>query len=196
MTYRLDDGTGTIEAKQWTDPENPLAHEARTRLVENMYVRVLGQLKNVMNSQRKYVSAANAIRPVEFNEVMYHVLEATAVHLHFTRGPKEQFESGGSGNKGDVQMSGMGGPPPAYNSITTATGQMTADDPAFAALSPTSRRIMAFLVTVDAEGAHINVIAQKTGLPIDEVHKAKEEVTNSGFAYYTVDDDTLAPMNF
>ncbi|KAF8421214.1 replication factor A2 [Tirmania nivea] len=192
LTYRLDDGTGVIEAKQWVDPENPHAHEARTKLVDNMYVRVLGQLRTVMNSQRKYIAAASAIRPIEFNEVMYHALEATAVHLHFTRGPKEQFENV-AGIKGDIQMSGMGAPP-AYSSVAKLTEPMSANNPAFAILSPTSRRIMAFLSTVDAEGVHVNVIAQKTGLAVNEVYKVKEELTGNGFAFQTVDDETLAPM--
>jgi len=151
-----------------------------------------------MNSQRRYVAAANAIRPVEFNEVMYHALEATTIHLHFTRGSKEQFGNGGSGggDRGDVHMSGMAGAPPSYDSATKPPGPQGAENPAFAVLSPPSRKIMRFLCTVDEAGAHVNVIAQKTGLTVNEVYRLREELTGSGFAYYTVDDYTLAPMNF
>lgn len=181
--------------KQWVDPEAPHAHETRTKLVENMYVRVLGQLRTNMNSDRRYISAANAIRPVEFNEVMYHALEATAVHLHFTRGPKENFLNGGTGTTGDVNMGGMGAPPP-YNLKAEGAGTGGMDRPGYAQLSPAGKKTMQFLSTVDAEGVHVNVIAQKTGLSINEVYKARDELAGLGFAYFTVDDDTLAPMDF
>ena len=127
---------------------------------------------------------------------MYHALEATATHLHFTRGPKEQFENGGGGNKGDVPMGGMSGAQQTYSSATKSSGLAGVGNPAFASLSPTGRKVMEFLSTVDEEGVHIHVIAQKTRLTVNEVYKVKEELTVNGFAFHTVDDDTLAPMNF
>ena len=150
----------------------------------------------------KRLVAAHSIRPVqEFNEVLCHLLEATEVHLHFTR-KKAHDDSGAHnvGGVGDVQMGGMGGMSGMSGmggGVGVGSGGGMANDRAqWAGLTPVQRRIMEFLVTADTEGAHCDIISQKTRLPIKEVHTARDELVGKGKVYTTVDDDTLALMNF
>src|SRR5690242_10964131 len=80
ITYRLDDGTGVVEVKVWIDPEADTSHKAP--IVENSYVRAWGRLKAF--NQKRHLGA-HFIRPIQnMNEVNYHLLEATLVHLYFT----------------------------------------------------------------------------------------------------------------
>lgn len=52
---------------------------------ENVYVRVIGNLKSFNN---KRSVNATVVKPVkDLNEVQYHLLEAIRVHLYHTRGP-------------------------------------------------------------------------------------------------------------
>lgn len=112
VTYKLDDGTGIIEVKQWIDAEQygdddgMGGGEKKDKVVEQGYVRVWGRLKAFNN--KRHVGA-NIIRPIhDFNEIQYHLLEATVVHLHFTRGPPGEL---GANSKGAAQngMNGNGG---------------------------------------------------------------------------------------
>ena len=91
-TYKIDDGTGLIEIKQWTDsdaaddPTHP-SNLKKAELTEGKYMRVAGKLKD-FNGKRHVGS--HLIRAVEdYNEVSYHLLECAVVHLYFTRGPPE-----------------------------------------------------------------------------------------------------------
>lgn len=174
--------------------QEPNINDRHPKLIQHMYVRVLGQLKTVMNSPKRYIAAANSIRPVEFNEVMFHMLEATVVHLHFTKGPKEKFmNTGNKGGAGDVHMGGMG---MAQTHVATKMGGGPSGggviNANFSHFSPMVRKVAQFLNTVDSDGEHVNVIAQRTGLSIREVHQARDELVGGGYAFVTVDDDTLA----
>src|SRR3954470_17340678 len=101
ITYKIDDGTGTVEVKQWIDIDTSTSDSGgaedmnKAKLVENAYCRVWGRLKAFNN--KRHVGA-HVIRPVtDYNEINYHLLEATVVHLFFTRGPPSAATNGQSG---------------------------------------------------------------------------------------------------
>jgi replication factor A2 len=110
ITYKIDDGTGVIEVKQWLDADKQQNQDgegesASPVFKEEDYVRVWGRLKSFSN--KRHVGA-HVIKPVrDFNEVNYHLLEATYVHLFFTRGGPPQQQGGGDAVMGGV--SGNGG---------------------------------------------------------------------------------------
>jgi replication factor A2 len=77
--------------KRFIDPDAD-ASTAKPQPKEGEYLRVFGRLK-AFNNKRHVV--AHIIRPItDYNEVSYHLLEATAVHLYFTRGPSEGAANG------------------------------------------------------------------------------------------------------
>ena len=95
VTYEVDDGTGIIEVKRWIDPDAvSLAlvesfGRLSSKVAENEYIRVWGRPK-AWNG-RRHVGASAIRRIFDKNEISYHLLEAAAVHLYFTRGPREHF---------------------------------------------------------------------------------------------------------
>lgn len=80
----MEDGTGSMEVRQWIDQtETASDAQKRRELVPDMYVRVNGRLNNFGN---KISCVAFQIRPItDFNEITYHFLETIHVHLSLTK---------------------------------------------------------------------------------------------------------------
>ena len=99
MAFVIDDGTGSIEAREWHDPERENIHPEIKCVVphhcklifihiffprENMYVRVMGGLFTL--SQKRYIKI-RAIRLVKCpHEIYCHLLEAMAVYTSLEKG--------------------------------------------------------------------------------------------------------------
>jgi replication factor A2 len=178
-TYKLDDGTGSIEVKQWVDSDavdqpNP----EKAKLVEGAYCRAWGKLKSFHD--RKTVGA-QIIRPVEdMNEVSYHLLEATAVHLYFTRGPPGAAGTGGATSNGGMgQQQGGGESFGGYD---------------LKGLTPVARKVFQYLreAPQSNEGLHQQEIAAKLGIDTADVARAGDDLLSAGVIYTTVDDHTWA----
>nr|POE72484.1 replication factor a protein 2 [Quercus suber] len=187
ITYKLDDGTGLIEVKLWTDSDamndDSTEDDARgPRLTEQAYARVWGRIK-VFGSKRHI--ACNIIRPIQdFNEIQYHLLEATAVHLHFSRGPPEALQQGKGGAGGQQQQQqGQNG------------GYGMADGLSHA--SARARKVFECIKDTPQtnEGLHAQDIAARIGMDMSEVLKAGEELTGMGKVYTTIDDLTWAILD-
>jgi replication factor A2 len=184
-TYKLDDGTGIIEVKTWKDveadqdPDHPNNHKVQP--TEQAYVRVWGRLKQFNNKRHL---GAQIIRPIQdLNEIQYHLLEATAVHLHFTRGPPESLQAKGgangaaNGEYGVQQQNGGGGLPPGCSMAARKVYQCLRE-------------------TVQSnEGLHVQDIAGRLNMDVSEVEKGGAELTNHGVIYTTVDDHTWAVLD-
>ncbi|EOA82000.1 uncharacterized protein SETTUDRAFT_97377, partial [Exserohilum turcica Et28A] len=176
-TYRLDDGTGSIEVKQWVDTDAAeQTNPTKAKLVEGAYCRAWGKLKSF--NDRKSVGAT-VIRPIEdMNEISFHMLEATAVHLYFTRGPPNQ--AGGAATNGAVQQQ------------ATAGGNFGSYD--LAGYSQVAKRVFQFLRETEQsnEGLNQYEIAAKLGIDAADVAKAGDDLLSGGLIYTTVDDQTWA----
>lgn len=174
-TYKIDDGTGSIEVKLWKDADLDTDQGPTAGLVEGVYCRVWGKQNNYNN--KAYVMT-NIIRPiVDHNEVSYHLLHATAVHLHYTRGPlngnRPAAANGGQQKtEGDYSASNLTG----YNAVT--------------------KRVYKFLreSKQSNEGIHQQEIAAALGIDSGVVSKAGDELLTAGLIYTTVDDHTWAVM--
>lgn len=196
ITYKLDDGTGTIEVKQWIDTDagsnamdtsNVPGNSSAPKLIENEWARVWGRLKAFNN--RRHVGA-HVIRPIaDKMEITHHLLEATYVHLYFTRGP---LEPGGSkpADQGGVGTVGYNG---------TEGGSMTGPRHAqMASLSVEARRVFQMLKSTPQsnEGLHVQNIAVGLRLSVPEVMKAGDELLRDSLIYTTIDDNTWALLEF
>ncbi|OCL07047.1 replication factor A2 [Glonium stellatum] len=190
ITYKLDDGTGAIEVKQWIDSDASEAQiAARPKLAENDYVRVWGKLR-IYGSKRHV--GAQIVRPVaDFNEISYHLLEATVIHLHFTRGPPELPNAGaaagaaanGAYGQQQQQQAGYGG-----------GMQDMGGNTALPSMSAAAKKVYNVLKTTPQsnEGLHQQVIAAKLNMDMGEVARAGDELLSIGVIYTTVDDVTWA----
>ncbi|KAA8908342.1 replication factor A2 [Sphaerosporella brunnea] len=187
-TYVIDDGTGTLDVKQWVDTD--AVGDGSAQQLNGQYVRVLGQLKSFSN--KKHVGSHKIQLVTDFNEVQYHLLEATATHLHLTRGPPEQFAPAGDGSAVATSAYGQ----------NRGTGDVVMGGTADAGgrLSNVSQnaRIVYSTIKKDAEsseGMHVNNIRIKSHLPRDVVAKAVEELLAAGIVYTTLDEYHVAVLD-
>lgn len=191
QTFKLDDGTGLIEVKVWLDVDAGPSPTISS-IKENAYVRVLGRLKAFNN--KKHV-AAHVVRPVvDFNEINAHLLEATYVHLYFSRGPPESLQAGGAegGAGGGLfvdQGDGAGG---AAAAVARGAGRQLPQ------LSAVAKKVYNLLSTApqNNEGLNVQYISANLGLPMNEVFKAGDELLGLNIIYPTMDDETWMVMEY
>lgn len=162
-------------------------------MIENEWARVWGRLK-AFNDKRHV--GAHVIRPVtDKMEITYHLLEATYVHLYFTRGPLEQPNKGGANGQGGGNESydGQGGNQSGYGaSDTTANGR------AMPTVSQSARRVFSILQSSpqNNEGLHVQNIAASLQMNVADVMKAGDELLSHSMIFTTVDDNTWALLEF
>ncbi|EMC91693.1 hypothetical protein BAUCODRAFT_79701 [Baudoinia panamericana UAMH 10762] len=188
VTYRMDDGTGTMEVKVWIDAEEFNGEEnqavAKPKPVEQGYARVWGRLKAFNN--KRHVGA-NIIRPLQdFNEIQYHLLEATAVHLFFTRGPPESATAQQS-KTGGAQANGMANGHAAVGGEGLPAGT-----------SQATKKVYQLISTLPQghEGVHVQQIAMAGNMEVSEVLKATDDLNGMGKIYSTVNEETFALLSF
>ncbi|KAH9887190.1 replication protein A, subunit RPA32 [Xylariomycetidae sp. FL2044] len=192
ITYRLDDGTGIVEVKQWLDADKAAAEDdngGANQFQEEQYLRVYGRLKSFSN--KRHVGA-HVIKPVhDFNEVGYHLLEAAYVHLWFTKGGPPTAAGAGAG-------AGAGGHDDNDSMFVDGGGAADASRvPSLAGASARARKMYNYLNTTAAsnEGINMHNIARDTGLSIQDVMAAGEELLSGGHVYTTLDDETFAILD-
>ncbi|KAI0117774.1 replication protein A, subunit RPA32 [Nemania sp. FL0031] len=188
ITYKIDDGTGSIEVKQWLDADKTAdAPDAAPVFQEEEYVRVWGRLKSFSNKRH---IGAHVIKPVrDFNEVNYHLLEATYVHLFFTRGGLPNAAAGGGAGGGGAGVGGDGG----GDSMFVDDGH----DARYRSYSAKARKMYDYLQRNGnpTEGIHMQVIARDSGMSIQDVMAGAEELLSHGTIYTTMDDETFAILD-
>jgi replication factor A2 len=148
------------------------------------YVRVSGQLKSFHN--KRHIGAHNIRRITDHNEVLYHLLEATAIHLYHTRGPPNASNPGGQRAGAYEPMDGV------VNTGVTIGGAVSgAANSELDRLQPLQKQIMIYVHGSPGsnEGVHIQSIAQAVRTPIATVMKAVEDLTQDGLLYTTIDED-------
>ncbi|KAI9787174.1 MAG: replication factor A protein 2 [Geoglossum umbratile] len=199
VTYKMDDGTGTIEVKQWIDqdavsPMDTGGASSKPKLVEGAYARAWGRLKGFNN--KRHVGA-HVIRPIpDHNEIQYHLLEATAVHLYFSRGPPEQFMN--AVTDGAHQAPGAFKQESSSLNYNAGNNQTASNGRALPQMSPAARRVYEALRSgpQNNEGVHVHQLVTQLGMPYPEVMKAGDELLGHGSIFTTVDDETWAILEF
>jgi replication factor A2 len=127
----------------------------------------------------------------DFNEISYHLLEATATHLYFTRGPPGSLGGGIKAEGGDsmfVDSYGSGGPAAGAVSGRKISSKIGA----------TGRKVFELLQSApqNNEGLHVHNIAQQLGIGVNDVFKAGDELLGEGMIYTTIDDETWAVLEY
>ncbi|KAK1700113.1 hypothetical protein BDP55DRAFT_723713 [Colletotrichum godetiae] len=201
ITLKLDDGTGLIEVKKWVDTDKK--DDADEKLEIEGHVRVWGRLKS-FNGKRHV--GAHFIRPVtDFNEVNYHLLEATYVHLHFTKGPLNADGSGpaanggaGGGGGGEDGMFVDGGDGYGAGGGAAAGGGNPAQASKLRGVSANAQKMFNFINNAPGgnEGVHLNQISSGAGLAMRATLEAADELLSQGLIYTTIDDETWAILDY
>jgi replication factor A2 len=184
--YRIDDGTGLIEVKKWIDSDKA---ETAVDFAPDTYVRVFGRLQSY-NGKRSV--NAHYIRAItDFNEVNYHLLEATHVHLLMTKGSSAAGGGqGGAGTDADGDSmfvdSGYG---------ASAAGGGGAADARLATCSPGARAVYNFMANSPGDGANVGQVVAGTRMSAADVLTAAEELLGHGVIYTTDNDETWAILD-
>ena len=191
ITYKLDDGTGTIEVKKWIDVDSMDENgntTSKPKLIENEWARVWGTLKAFNN--KRHVGA-HVIRPIaDKMEIQYHLLESTYVHLYFTKGDLTTLKQEGATTNGSQNQAGYGGA--GYGG---AGGGDTGARP-MPNISVNAKRVYQTLRSSpqNNEGLHVQNIASISGMNVADVYKASDELLENSMIFTTVDDETWAIM--
>ncbi|KAK9331571.1 hypothetical protein V1520DRAFT_79946 [Lipomyces starkeyi] len=172
-TYRIEDGTGTIEVRKFVSADRPDSDRIQGPQMGD-YVRVIGELKAFFNNKRQV--NGNLIRKVtDYNEVIYAQLEALALHLQ-TVHPERQGGAGGVHE--ETKMTGI---QPSTRSYTNEN------------LTSLQRKVLDTLSTAaeqaSNEGVNIHVIAQRVGANPNTIQEACEYLSELGLIYTTIDYD-------
>jgi len=174
--------------KQWIDSDATASMDidgagpAKPKLVENEWARVWGRLKAFNN--KRHVGA-HVIRPIaDKMEIQYHLLEATYVHLYFTKGTLDQIKQEDGVNGQD--QAGYGG------------GDNSMNGRQMPSVSPAARRVYQTLKSSpqNNEGLHVQNIAANCGMNVADVMKAGDELLSHSMIFTTVDDNTWALLEF
>lgn len=155
----------------------------KPKLVEDGYCRVWGRPRAFHD--KRHVQA-HIIRPIaDYNEINYHLLEATAMHLFFKYGPPNP---GGT----NEQKLGRNGHGEGDTSVNAGGKQLPSH------LSPRAKMIYNYLRSSPQsnEGQHAQLIASTTGLEVSDVYTAAEELVEAGLTFTTVDESTWAVLDF
>lgn len=180
-----------MEVKQWVDTDSSTSIEEggsqKSKLVENDWARAWGRVKAF--GGRRHVGA-HVIRPIrDKNEITYHLLEATYVHLYFTRGPPPS-DPGAQAGAGTVYAD--------LASAPVVGGQSMTGGPPMSNVSPAARRVYQAIKSTpqNNEGLHVQNIAVTIGMNVNDVMKAGDELLSHSLIYTTVDDLTWAALDF
>lgn len=187
-TFKIDDGTGVIEVKQWVDGD-AAPETARATPKEGEYIHVWGRLKD-FNGKRHVGS--HVIRAItDYNEISYHLLESTAVHLYFTRGPPESLNETAIKSEG-MFVDGYGG------TVNDTSGGANGSKSLPPKISANGRKVWNLLHSApqNNEGLNVHMIAQQCKMPVNDVFKAGDELLQDGLIYTTVDDETWAILEY
>ena len=169
-----------MEVKIWIDSEDENA--AGKGVVQDGYARVWGKLKSFAN---KVHIVAHVIRPItDYNEISYHLLEATAVHLHFTRGPPE----GQTSNQSNGQQA-TSDPYGNQNGAAGGGGGRLAYGTSSAA-----RRVFEEILKAPQthDGLHLMDLSKRLSMDPGQVTTATNELMEQGVIYTTCDEQTWA----
>ncbi|KKP05884.1 replication factor A2 [Trichoderma harzianum] len=185
LTIKVDDGTGQIDVKKWIDADKQ--GDAEPGFEIDSHIRVWGRLKSFSN--KRHVGA-HVIRPVtDFNEVNYHLLEATYVHLFYTRGASGN-SGAGPNNSDSMFVDGGDG----YNAGAGGAQLPTK----LSGCSAAAKRVYNYLNDTPggSDGMHLSNITGALGLAMREVLTAADELLGLGIIYTTVDDETWAILEY
>ncbi|KAI5119175.1 hypothetical protein M0805_000629 [Coniferiporia weirii] len=188
--FYLDDGTGRIEARLWTDASSEEDGVESRGIKEQTYVRVTGVLKNF--SSKRYINATSIRSATDPHELYFHMMEVTYVTLVHQRGPPSA--TGGAAPKANGAMgAGASGDYSAYT--TPSTKAATSDE--YVGVGPLAKRIMEFIKTQPPrdEGTHVAAIARHVQADASSISAALDELMDNGYVFSTIDESHFAPSS-
>ncbi|EJU04975.1 replication protein A subunit RPA32 [Dacryopinax primogenitus] len=192
--FSLEDGTGQIDARLWSDSQDPDT-AAGSEIENDVWVRVQGTIKEF--NKKKHV-AAQRVRPItDMQEVYYHYCEALSVHLELTRG---QVKGGGGAlTSGAANVHAQVNGPTNVSSDYTMGGGGGGTANNYAHMPALDRAIMQFIESsANSDGCHLTAISRavaRPGVTAEQISLALERLSDDGHVYNTHDDNHFQSVN-
>lgn len=187
-TYKIDDGTGSIEVKRWVDSDRAAAaagNDGESEIRNDAHVRVHGTLKSF--NQKRHVGVTSIKLVTDERELRYHETECRFVSLYFTRGPL--LGVGGAAGHGDgtYRVDGAGGAAGGGGGGGHDNSELASK---MGQLDPFSRRVMEVIHASPDSNEGINVRTLQGmigggGNLLATIESLKED----GHLYTTIDED-------
>eukprot|EP01031_Cornospumella_fuschlensis_P053064 gene53064-64821_t len=108
FTFRINDGSGTIECKQWIEKEAATYSKTKS-LREGMTVKVVGNLREYEGKTHVLVYDVTPI--TDWNELTHHILETILTHCRNTKAPPASASGPGMGHSTPGMQRGLMGAP-------------------------------------------------------------------------------------
>lgn len=174
LIINIEDGTGATEMRKWKDPsESSDEMENKDDLIPN--VKVGDYVRAAVNPKisNAYISlTVQSLHPVkDFNEVLYHQLDALASHLYVTRGP------------------------PPERAGASSTGGQAQDDKLFVAGENPANDVQAKIMRAlenNPDGLHIDAITSMLRLDRGQVQTEIQNLSDVGKIYDAEDNTWVA----
>jgi len=177
--YMLDDGTGTLEARHWSDSTSQDGEDNQNEVLPKTFARVTGNIKTF--GSKKYINASQ-IRPVgDSHEPFFHLLDVIAVQLSFDRGS--------SGSHIAAQTSAGGGQQ-SLSAYSAAPVNQSGVKDEYSHLPPVPRSIVQFMRNQPQrpEGVHVGAIAKAVGADAESIEQGLERLMDDGIIFSTIDE--------
>ncbi|EGN93261.1 hypothetical protein SERLA73DRAFT_189801 [Serpula lacrymans var. lacrymans S7.3] len=185
--YWLDDGTGRIEARHWTDSSLTESSEKWDGVLEGTYVRVLGNLK--MFGNKRYINATHIRNVQSPDEIYFHLLEAMTVTLTWERGPPP--------GPGQTHRLGAVANAPGAAAAVYKQSHSTASNEQYAHLPALQQSIISFILSqpTSTEGVHVGAIARAVGGDAITISDALDKLMDEGHVFSTINDSHFNVAN-
>ncbi|KAJ7109452.1 hypothetical protein C8R44DRAFT_802555 [Mycena epipterygia] len=179
-TFGIDDGTGRMEAKMWTETPEDQKENTSWRGIpfkgDPVYVRVTGSIKT--HNAKRYIHANNIRLVKDPNEVYFHILEVISVHVILQKGlpPRPGQEPQAA---------------PVQGQSAYAIQSRPAHIPAM--FSPMADNVVRYLSSLppNPEGTHVGDIAKALNYPAMELSDTVDRLIDEGHIFTTVDDSHI-----
>jgi len=89
--YTIEDGTGSIDVRIWIDTNDNDMELRRSQYGENVYIRVIGSVRNFNN--KRSVMAFHIHLIEDYNEITSHFLEVIKINLEGLKNDGNSYDS-------------------------------------------------------------------------------------------------------
>lgn len=165
-TYKIDDGTGSIEVKQWVDAERA----TKSQIKNDSNVRIHGSLKTF--NQKRHIAVSSLKVVANEKELKYHQVHAQFVSLYYTKGPLNGQKASEHGDDG-----------------VSSSAHASELQQKLNSLDPFSRKVMEAIHASPESNEGVNVRALQKMVGGGNLLATIESLKEDGHLYTTIDED-------
>lgn len=216
-TLKINDFTGTLDAKKWTNDNQPqsMGNDDSMNLVEGRWVKIIGRINHYAG--RCSINVFEIIPITDFNEITHHFLECVYAHLEYTVGhlnpEKKQQQS--MNNMNNMNMNNQSNYNQNNNNNNNYYGNNNNNNNNFMnnnnnfnntnsmnmgmnmmnnGLSQIENKILQVINVPEYEnsdaGCNVEMIFQKlSNEDVNAIREAIDQLSDAGYIYSTVDDE-------